>query len=690
MASPAEWVSAKAKWFFAIPLVLAGAVAADQAFPPPDPALLPVSTIVMGRNGELLRPYAVADGHWRLAVKLADVDPLLQRMIIAYEDKRFASHIGIDPLASVRALKQLATSGHIVSGGSTLTMQVARLLEPRSERSVTSKFRQMARALQLERRYGKDQILTWYFTLAPYGGNLEGVRAASLSWFGREPRKLSVAEAALLVALPQSPEARRPDKFPTRIKAARDRVIERMKAAGIIATEDAIIALSEPLPEFRRDLPALAAHSTDTARARGVDQLTIDGKAQAKAERVMREVAQKLDPTVSIAVLVADIQTGEVIVRAGSAKPFDQASKGWIDMTRAIRSPGSTLKPFIYGLAFENGIAHPETLIDDKAENFRGYKPKNFNQSFHGTVTLRHALQLSLNLPAVKLLDAVGPLRLATAFREAGVALRLPRNTSPTLAVALGGVGMTLDDLVTLYSALPRGGVPFTLHDQLKPSMTGREATAAPELFGANASWYVSDILSGTPPPDGVSPLPISYKTGTSYGYRDAWAVGFDAKYVIGVWVGRADGTAVSELTGRTAAAPLLFRIFETLKQPVRWEKRLPPTSVISNADKLPGTLKYFGAMVTDKNIHLRAPEIMFPPDGAKLGRAIAENGSLRPLVMKLEGGSAPYVVLVNGQPMEKHFRTRTIDVEPGVSGYANLTVIDARGLAATVNVFVE
>jgi penicillin-binding protein 1C len=474
------------------------------------------------------------------------------------------------------------------------------------------------------------------------------------------------------------------------VKAARDRVISRMQEAGVIAPEDAALAINEPLPEFRKDLPSLAAHAADAAHTKGIGILTIDGKAQANVERLIRDASQKLDANLSMAVLVADIATGEVIVRAGSVKPFDQQSKGWIDMTRAVRSPGSTLKPFIYGLAFETGIAHPETLVDDRAENFRGYKPKNFNQTFHGTVTLRTALQLSLNLPAVKLLDAVGPLRLATAFREAGVALRLPRNTSPTLAVALGGVGMSMDNLVTLYSALPRGGVPFALHDEKRSKSAAREANSSSEIFGSNASWYVSDILSGTPAPDGVVPLAISYKTGTSYGYRDAWAVGFDTKYVIGVWVGRADGTAVSELTGRTAAAPVLFRIFETLKQPGARPKPLPPPSVISDQRFLPSTLRRFGAVTPEKMAGLHAPHIMFPPEGAKLEREITENGAPRPVVLKLEGGNAPYMVLVNGKPMEKHFRTQAINIDPRTSGYANLTVVDAKGQSTSVNIFIE
>jgi penicillin-binding protein 1C len=656
------------KWVAAAPLfLLAGLIFADQSFPPPDPAAFAVSQTVLGRGGEL-------------PVQLSDVDPLLQRMIIAYEDKRFYNHIGIDPVASVRALKQLVTTGHIISGGSTLTMQLARLLEPRENRSVKAKLTQMARAMQMERRYSKEQILQWYFTFAPYGGNLEGVRAASLSWFGKEPRKLSVAEAALLVALPQSPEARRPDKFPARILAARNRVIARMVEAGVIPLEDTVLARLEPLPNLRINLPALAAHATNVARLHDTAQLTIDAQKQRDVERVMRDATKNLDPTLSMAVLVADVATGEVVARAGSAKPFDQQSKGWIDMTRAVRSPGSTLKPFIYALAFENGFALPETLIEDRAESFRGYQPKNFNQSFHGTVTLRQALQQSLNLPAVQLLDAVGPLRLAATLREAGVTLKLPRNTSPTLAVALGGVGLTLEDLVTLYSAFPRGGVPFILHDH---SANQREASAAPELFGADASWYVSDILAGTAPPDGVLPLPISYKTGTSYGYRDAWALGFDRNYVVGVWVGRADGTAVAELTGRKSAAPVLFNVFATLKS-----KNAAQRPRI--ASPIPATLKHFGIVAAQFNSTSHPLQIMFPPEGAKLSRIMDDHGDARPVVVKVEGGAAPYRVLINGAPVAGQFRTKNIDVAMQVAGYANLTLIDANGLVDHVNMFLQ
>jgi penicillin-binding protein 1C len=284
----------------------------------------------------------------------------------------------------------------------------------------------------------------------------------------------------------------------------------------------------------------------------------------------------------------------------------------------------------------------------------------------------------------------VGPLKLASTLRDAGVQLKLPRNTSPTIAVALGGVGMNLDNLVTLYSALPRGGVPFALHDEVQTGTNAREQVPKPELFGANASWYVADILSGTRAPDGVLPLAVSYKTGTSYGYRDAWAVGFDAKYVVGVWVGRADGTAVSELTGRTMAAPTLFRIFETLKQPNARVKSLPPLSVISGTHNLPPTLRHFGAVTVAQNINARMPKIMFPPDGAKLERDLTSTGSPRPMVMKLEGGTSPFMVLVNGRPMQKRFRTQTIDLDPGTSGYANLTIVDAAGQSTSVNVYLQ
>ena len=366
-------------------------------------------------------------------------------MLVAYEDKRFFDHAGVDLLALARAATQFASNGRIVSGGSTLSMQLARLIEPRESRSFGQKLRQIFRAMQIERRLSKQEILERYLTLAPYGGNLEGVRAASLAYFGKEPKRLTVSEAALLVALPQLPERRRPDRNPAGAQAARDRVLARMVTSGLLGETEAARAALDEVSAARRALPALAAHAADTALrnrpAESSHQLTISKSVQEGLEAVALEAAQKLGPRVSVAMVLADAMTGEILGEVGSADYFDASRSGWIDMTSTLRSPGSTLKPFIYGLAIEEGLIAQETLIEDRPADFAGYRPKNFDMSYQGDVTVRQALQLSLNVPAIRLLDAVGPQRLVSRFRQAGVTPTLPNGEVPGLAIGLGGVG---------------------------------------------------------------------------------------------------------------------------------------------------------------------------------------------------------------------------------------------------------
>ena len=333
------------------------------------------STTIVDRNGKLLRAYAMADGRWRLPVEAkSGVDPTYLKLLLAYEDRRFRSHRGVDPLALSRAAFQFLTRGHIVSGGSTITMQLARMMEPRRERSVYAKVRQMVRALEIERRMNKDQILDLYLAMAPFGGNLEGIRAASLAYFGKEPKRLSLAESALLVALPQSPETRRLDRYPEAARAARDRVLDRMVEDGIVSREDAVNANAVPVPRLRKPMPILAPHSADQAMASvknaSVIALTLDLSLQKALEALARDRAIALGPNISIAILAVDNASGDVLARAGSPDYFDDRRSGQVDMTRAVRSPGSTLKPFIYGLAFEDGLVHPESLIDDRPIRF--------------------------------------------------------------------------------------------------------------------------------------------------------------------------------------------------------------------------------------------------------------------------------------------------------------------------------
>ena len=666
----------------------------DQAFPPPLPERLTVSTEMLDRDGHLLRAFTTPDGYWRLNTKIEDVDPLLVKMLIAYEDKRFYDHAGIDFWALLRAAKQLATNGRIVSGGSTLSMQLARLIEPRENRNLGSKFLQIARAVQIERRLTKEQILERYLTLAPYGGNLEGVRSASLAYFGQEPKRLTTAQAALLVALPQLPERRRPDRYRENAQNARDRVLARMENAEIISAQEVTRSQREMVSSKRFALPALAAHLSDEAIKKDPSnprhQLTLMKQAQQGLEEVAKAHATKIGNKTSVAIVLADSRNGNILASVGSANYFDSRIQGWIDMSRAVRSPGSTLKPFIYGLAFEQGLIAQETIIQDRPTDFAGYRPRNFDMSYQGDVTIRQALQMSLNVPTISLLDAVGPLQLTTRFRQAGVTLQLPKNEAPGLAIGLGGAGINLRDLVQLYTGLANGGKTATLRDgteKTEPVITGTT------ILSETATWQIADILSGIRPPEGAARRILAYKTGTSYGYRDAWSVGYDGRYVIGVWVGRADGGPVAGLTGYLSAAPILFEAFVKSGLAAVPFPRAPYGALHLNSNELPITLGRF-SNVNDGLIMLKAtaepaPQITFPPNGVHV-ELIPNGEKASPLVLKMQGGRAPFRWLANGKPLGEPERRRTIQWQPDGVGYSTLTVIDAAGRAASVKIFVE
>jgi len=668
---------------------------ADQAFPPPLDIATEVSREVVDRNGNLLRAYTAQNGVWRLPVSLDAVDPDYINMLISYEDRRFRSHLGVDPVALVRAAVQLVfNGGRIVSGGSTITMQLARLIEPRNERSVTAKLRQMVRALQIERRLSKDEILSLYLTLAPYGGNLEGVRAASLAWFGREPKKLTLSQSALLVALPQSPEARRPDRRHAQALLARNRVLARMGDAGLIPESEIARASAAPVPSRRLAMPDLAAHTADLAiRQRTGDQtiaLTLDASVQQRLEALATETAGRLGTKQSLAMLLVDGRTGDILASVGSTGHLDAARAGAIDMTRAVRSPGSALKPFIYGLAFEDALIAPETLIDDTPADFSGYRPRNFDRGYMGEVSIREALQFSLNVPAVRLLEAVGPQRLLARLRRGGTRLELPPGGAPGLAIGLGGAGVSLRDLVQLYTAFVNNGTAQGLRDG---SETAPAKPLDQQVIAADASWRVADILSGVSAPRGARRIAIAYKTGTSYGYRDAWAIGFDGRHVLGVWVGRPDASPVPGLSGIETAAPLLFEAF-TRTGMERVDFAAPPSGLVARSrGALPYALRKFkgrdevASTVTDGSL---PPQIVYPPQGARVALGSGGSGPLMPLVIKLQGGAAPYRLIANGQALPKPTRRRVLNWMPDSAGASTLTVMDAEGRAASVSVFID
>ena len=675
-------------------VLIGAAIALDGAvrsMVPPLERADAVSPTVLDRNGRLLRAYTTPDGRWRLPVTASDVDPRYVEMLIAYEDRRFHDHAGVDAWALGRAAWQLVRNGRIVSGASTLSMQVARLLDGPEPRGLATKLRQMKMALALERRLSKSEILDLYLRLAPFGGNVEGVRAASLAYFGKEPARLSVAERALLVAIPQSPAARRPDRDPKAARRARDRVLARAATAGVISQADAAEARREGVPTQRRLFPRLAPHLADAEVARAprlpVHRLTLDRDRQAVLERLVSEHAQRVGARLSAALIVVEHETGEIVAQVGSPGYLDTDRQGAVDMTTAVRSPGSTLKPLIYGLAFERGIAHPETLIEDRPARFGRYSPSNFDEDFRGTVSIREALAHSLNIPAVKVLAEVGPKRLVGRMKRTGIEAQLPLGAEPSLAIALGGVGLTLKDLAHLYAAMARGGdaVPLVHTVENAEQQKKRSAVRRPSqrLLSPAAAWYVGDILKGAPPPANARGARIAFKTGTSYGFRDAWAVGFDGKHTVAVWVGRPDATATPGMTGHGSAAPLLFDAVARIADRTTPLAASPPrgASHVRNAE-LPPTLRRFmeaGASPSGAP----AVAIAFPPDRAELEK----DANDAEIVLKAEGGALPLTWVVDGLPVETTDDGRKALWTPAGAGFAKISVIDAEGRADRVTV---
>jgi penicillin-binding protein 1C len=652
----------------------------------------------------------------------------------------------VDPLAVARAAAQAVWHGEVVSGASTLTMQAVRLLEPRP-RTLPSKLIEMARALQLTAHMGRDGVLNAYLTLAPFGGNIEGVRAAALAWWGKEPRRLTPGQAALLVALPQNPTAWRPDRHPEAARAARSKVLRRMVGAGVLTALQAREAEAEPLPEVRQPMPLLAAHVARRLAAERnptdppVIETTLDAALQARVEALVRAHADSLGTRVSVAALVVEAATGEARAWVGSPGLLDTQRRGAVDMTRAPRSPGSALKPLIYGMAFEDGLLHPLTEIDDRPMAFgSGYAPENFGFAHHGRVTAAEALRRSLNVPAVAVLDRVGPMRFAARLTEAGVTPRRRGGLGrPGLPLALGGLGVTLEELVGLYATmavggerrvvrvrplLPSGGgregselvdppvasaastppLPSPVQrrgsERLSPSLPGVPVSDPPtRILSETAAWQLRSILAEAPPAAGFAPddatrggRTVAFKTGTSYGFRDAWALGMDGDHVVGVWVGRADGTPVPGIIGRETAAPLMRALFDLLPSPRHPLPGSRPPGVldVAAASDLPPPLRRLTAPDAGRRLAATGAadplRLRFPPDGATLDWDQAALG----LVLEADGGRRPYAWLVNGRPVETAPWHRGAQWQPDGRGLARVTVVDAAGRSADAEIWLK
>lgn len=667
-------------------LAAASLLALDRLLPPPLERLRATSTEVVDRRGEPLRPFTTAQGTWRLATRAADVDPAYLALLLAVEDRRFWWHPGVDPLAVLRAIGQAIRHGRAVSGASTLTMQVARLLEPRP-RTPVAKAVEALRALQLEWRLGKAGVLDAYLTLAPMGGNLEGVRAGALAWLGREPGRLSPAEAALLVALPQAPARVRPDQDPAAARRARARVLDRAVAAGALDPATAAAADAAALPAGRRPMPFLAPHLAER-RARAAPPgarlaTTLDGDLQRAVERLARDQLDRLPTPVDLAILVVEAGSGAIRAAVGSGRFDDPRRAGMLDHTLALRSPGSTLKPFVYGLAFDGGLAHPGTLLADRPMRFEDWAPGNFEGGFDGDVTVRAALQRSLNLPAVQVAERVGPVTLVRRLAEAGIALEPgPGGPAPGLPLVLGGIGARLVDLVHAYTALARDGRAVAPLDD--PARLAAAAPAAPPLLGAAAARAVAAILAELPRPAGIpaSARRAAYKTGTSHRFRDGWAIGLDAGHVVGVWIGRADGAGCAPCNGPGGAAPLLFRVLALL--PERPLPALPPGHPLAGAPP-PALARLAPRPGAPAAAEPGGPRVVFPVPGSTL---LAAEGTALPL--RAAGGRGPYRWLVDERPLLPAARRREPLWTPLEEGFARLRVIDASGRSDTIAVRVR
>jgi len=530
------------------------------------------SQIVTASDGTVIHAFLTSDQKWRMMTEENEMSPQLKKAILYKEDKWFRYHLGVNPIAIGRAAFNNIFHHRRTSGASTITMQVIRLLFPR-ERTYFNKCIEIFRATQLELTYSKDEILRFYFNLVPYGGNIEGVKAASLLYFGRMPDKLSLAQVTTLAVIPNRPISLKPGKRNDAIVQARNKWLKRMNADHIFSMKEIEDALHEPLEAQRLEAPRLAQHFALRMKqlypGKPIIKTALNRFSQDKVTTITYNYSKRLQSlnVNNAAVLVVNNKTGKVEAYLGSPDVSDNVHNGQVDGITAVRSPGSTLKPLVYALAFDNGLATPKTVIADVPVNFDGYSPENFNSRFNGNVTVEKALAYSLNIPAVKTLNQLGVSTLTDKLKQAGFRQVAKDEKKLGLSTVLGGCGVSLEELTALYETFAHEGKIATL--QFLKSDTTQNAV---QLISPGSSFMVSEILATLTRPDlpnnfqSSMHIPkIAWKTGTSYGRRDAWSIGYNLDYTIGVWVGNFSGEGVPELTGADMATPLLFEIFNSL-----------------------------------------------------------------------------------------------------------------------------
>ena len=551
-----------------------GLLILDRLFPPSF-ADRSSAAVIIAADGTPLRAFADTTGVWRYPVNSDQVSKLYIEALLTYEDRWFYFHPGVNPFAIIRAFYQNLVQGRIVSGGSTLTMQVARILYPLhringkqaiNRQSLTNKLKQILRAVQLEYHLSKDEILALYLTHAPFGSNIEGVWAASQTWLGKNAQELTHAEAALLAVLPQAPSFYRPDRHADRAEKARDKVLNRLDYFGIWSHETITAAKKEPVIAFRFQSPMVAPLATRRLHFQypkaAIIQSCLDFDLQVHVEDIIALYISSLPDHQSGAILVVNHKTLKIVAYAGSADFTSHQRKGHVDMVQALRSPGSTLKPFLYCLAMDDGLIHSHSLLLDTPRFQQKYMPGNFAGGFTGPVTVAKALRLSLNIPAVQVLEAYGSQKFHDKLKNGGARFRL--DGRPNLSIILGGMGTDLESLVTLYTALGREGKTG------RPRLKKNDPIQERYLMSPGAAYIIRQLLSRPMPGrEGISRLsghiPVAWKTGTSYGFRDAWAIGLMGDYTAGVWVGRPDGTPSPGQYGAVTAIPLLRLVLESL-----------------------------------------------------------------------------------------------------------------------------
>jgi len=663
---------------------------ADRLFPLPKGRMFrKPSHFVYSREGLLMRAFSSSDRFWRKPVGLEEISPLMLKSVLVSEDRWFYYHTGFNPFSIIAAAYDNIKAGRTVRGGSTITMQIARMIEPK-ERTVLNKFVELLRAVQLELHYDKDELLEMYLNMLPYGGNIEGIGAASLLYFDKTPASLSLAEIATLTAIPVRPSDFRPDADPEKCRERRNRVLERLFASGVIERSEYDDAVDEEIPLERRQLPFIAPHfcqyQIDEEPDKVVINSTIDDAVQLFCERIARQshFGLKQKGVNNLSVVVIDNRNGELLAMVGSPDFYDRSHDSQVNGALASRSPGSALKPFVYGLAFERGLISPELKVEDIPVNYAGYEPVNYDNEYHGVVSVREALINSFNIPAVNILSEVGLKRLYDLLEEGGISTLDRKYYEYGLPLILGAAEVSLLELSNLYASLGRSGIR-------KPLITDSDvkSDSTIEILSPEASFLLSDILSGLQRPD----LPgsweftmgmpkIAWKTGTSYGRRDAWTIGYNPRFTVGVWAGNFSGEGSADIVGAEVAAPVMFDIFNELSkglEPVWFE--IPDGVGVRKVSAVSGMLPnefcsktineyYIRGVSPVKRDNIETRIFVDNKSGLQLGRDCLHGRDYREEIVqnwppRLAGWLAEHGTLTGIPPLDPQCRGSVIDDAP-------------------------